>query len=594
MILALTSLLLLLAGPAVAEPLRSLVPVPQAALAALSPADREQLAIALQAVEELDAGAEITSREKARALGRLGSLYLLYDFTDSAEPALENARSLAPDEFEWPYYLGVLHTRDGDLIPGLRSFERCLEIRPQDLAARIRLGRILLDVDRPDEAADHFRAVLEIDAGNAAAHAGLGRAALAMETSEMAVEHLLRAVEIQPQATTLHHQLGLAYRKLGNHEAAAEHLARNTYGPVVFADPLMDRLGLQVRSARAYLKRGNQALEQGRLAAAVGHYRRGVEIDPQDKLLHYNLALALIRSDHDRSAAIEHLRMALELDPEYRDAHYNLAAALAQVGERESATTHFERAYRIDPSDHLAHLEWARGLMATDERQSGVSELKLVLQDAAERRPEIAAQAALELARDATVDQPAEAEAHFRRALELDPELTEAHSGLGRVLAQRGEFPEAADEYRRAVETAPENSEAWFGAAMATLLAEDEAGALEILEAALQAIPTDTNLTHALARLLAAASSPSVRDGQRAVALAEGVFRSRPSLDHAETLAMAYAEVGDFEQAVRWQSEVLARARRAGDSRRADAAARRLELYQDRQPIRSPWAGGSE
>lgn len=43
----------------------------------------------------------------------------------------------------------------------------------------------------------------------------------------------------------------------------------------------------------------------------------------------------------------------------------------------------------------------------------------------------------------------------FNRALERDPDLAEAHSGMGYALAQQGQLEQAADHLRRAIEAAP-------------------------------------------------------------------------------------------------------------------------------------------
>jgi hypothetical protein len=61
--------------------------------------------------------------------------------------------------------------------------------------------------------------------------------------------------------------------------------------------------------------------------------------------------------------------------------------------------------------------------------------------------------------------------------------------------------------------------------------------------------PDDPQLRHALARLLAAAPDDQVRDGARALSLAQGLLATDSTTELGETLAMAYAEVGSFPQA---------------------------------------------
>jgi hypothetical protein len=82
-----------------------------------------------------------------------------------------------------------------------------------------------------------------------------------------------------------------------------------------------------------------------------------------------------------------------------------------------------------------------------------------------------------------------------------------------------------------------------------------------------------------------------VRDGARALALAGQVFEASPNLDHAETLAMAYAEIGNLQEAVAWQRRVLTRAESQGrPAPMLEAIRARLARYERGEPERSPWA----
>src|SRR5262249_3963141 len=58
----------------------------------------------------------------------------------------------------------------------------------------------------------------------------------------------------------------------------------------------------------------------------------------------------------------------------------------------------------------------------------------------------------------------------FRRALELDPQLSEAHTNLGSSLQEFGRLDEAIACFRRSIGLKPESSEAHFGLASAQLL----------------------------------------------------------------------------------------------------------------------------
>ena len=97
-------------------------------------------------------------------------------------------------------------------------------------------------------------------------------------------------------------------------------------------------------------------------------------------------------------------------------------------------------------------------------------------------------------------------------------------------------------------------------------------------------------LAHAMARVLAACPDDSVRNGPAALKLALAVFRTKNSVSHAETVAMAHAEVGQYDEAIRWQRQALAAAKDADLVAVLPRLRKNLSLYESRRPCRVPWA----
>lgn len=87
-----------------------------------------------------------------------------------------------------------------------------------------------------------------------------------------------------------------------------------------------------------------------------------------------------------------------------------------------------------------------------------------------------------------------------------------------------------------------------------------------------------------LAWLLATCPDDSIRDGKRAVELAEKAYAASPGIATADTLAAAYAEVGDFTKAIETQNKVIVLARRFGDPEEPHLV--RLAEYEAGQPHR--------
>lgn len=624
-LLALPILLALLVGAtgAPAAVPDELAEVPRPVLDNLEAAAREQI------VEErgkLDALLEAGAREAelAAAFGGMGRLYYLNDFTAAAEACFVNAVRLEPDEFRWHYFLGALYPAAGRVEEAEASLERALELRGDYLPAWIRLGRAQLRLGRLEAAAESFGRALELEPASAAAEHGLGQVAFERGDFAAAIRHFQRTLELQPAADQTHYQLGLAYRELGERELALEHLKQNRQSAVVFEDPLIDNLYQLVGSAKLHFDSAIELLRQSRPELAIEQLRMAIEKRPDQFMYHHNLAGALAVVG-EKDEAIAEYRRVLELNPGYPNAHFNLAMMLVERGEIEEAALHLEQAHRNDPGDLVAHLEWATALSQLGRPEEAALELGRVLDKdpgngqallnlatvqaqlgrpaaavatlqellGGDATPEEASQAWVQLGRLAEQGGDlGRAVAAYRSALAADEASRGARLALARGLARQGSYSEAAIHFGHAVGLDPSDPEAHFGRALSLMLSESYGAAREALEESVARHPANAPLVHLLARLLAAAPDDAVRDGDRGLELARQVFERQQTIDHAETVAMALAELGRFDEAAEWQRGVVARAEQARGPAAAAGPRRRLELYEGGRACRAPWIDG--
>jgi Flp pilus assembly protein TadD len=184
------------------------------------------------------------------------------------------------------------------------------------------------------------------------------------------------------------------------------------------------------------------------------------------------------------------------------------------------------------------------------------------------------------------------AAASFREALALDPSLWDTRFQLAGTLARARRFGEAAQEYGRVVAERPRDLRARLVLATSLVLAESYSEARVALEAGLEEFPDQPEMTLALAKLLATCPQPEVRDGDRSLALALGAWERSQGLEQAEAVAMAQAEVGAFDEAVRWQRELVARAERVGRPELLALFRDNLARYERGQRARAPWLPG--
>ncbi len=113
--------------------------------------------------------------------------------------------------------------------------------------------------------------------------------------------------------------------------------------------------------------------------------------------------------------------------------------------------------------------------------------------------------------------------------------------------------------------------------------------ARQSLEEAVQAGPQSADAHNGLGWLLATCWEDSIRDGKKAIGLATKAceLSEWKNPDFLDTLAAAYAEAGQFDDAVKWQKKALEHPE-AFDAAKFEQAKQRLKLYEARQPYHEP------
>lgn len=137
------------------------------------------------------------------------------------------------------------------------------------------------------------------------------------------------------------------------------------------------------------------------------------------------------------------------------------------------------------------------------------------------------------------------------------------------------------------VRHASEDQRAMWGEQRALLLAKNKpTTAVQALEEVVRRTPT-SHVLNSLAWILATTTNSKLRDGRRAVDLAQQALRMQPnSLATMDTLAAAYAESGRFTEAAAWQQRVVDGAAQVLELD-SEGYAMRLQTYLKHQPYRT-------
>jgi tetratricopeptide (TPR) repeat protein len=181
----------------------------------------------------------------------------------------------------------------------------------------------------------------------------------------------------------------------------------------------------------------------------------------------------------------------------------------------------------------------------------------------------------------------AEAEANFRKALQANPQNVGAYRNLGSVLYRQRKFDEAISCYTILLQVPTTAGEATEMLGYLYYLKHEPRKALEYWSVLLNANPDSLSVITMTAWLLATDPDAAVRDGNKAVALAERALRISQGRNSAVLIALAaaYAETGDFTRA----AQTIEQAGRLPDRPMADAGLAQLQRqYQSRNRYYDP------
>jgi protein O-mannosyl-transferase len=275
-------------------------------------------------------------------------------------------------------------------------------------------------------------------------------------------------------------------------------------------------------------------------------FRRAIELDPENFVAHTTYGIYL--SDHGSfPEAISELRKSVQIVPEFPNGHALLGKTLYSAGQREAAATELRKALELKPDEIEAREDL--GSILLDENL------------------------------------PIAAEGEFATALQTEPANPTAHNLMGKALAMENRLDEAGQQFAEAVGLNPGFAEAHSQLAAVLF---DQHKIPEAIAHYRTALTLQSNMPEALnnlAWILATNPSAEIRNGPEAVQLARHACdltkNARPVM--VGTLAAAYAEAGDFEQALACAQKAHDLAVAQGRTQLAGKDAELMGLFRSRQ-----------
>jgi tetratricopeptide (TPR) repeat protein len=182
-----------------------------------------------------------------------------------------------------------------------------------------------------------------------------------------------------------------------------------------------------------------------------------------------------------------------------------------------------------------------------------------------------------------------EAFEQLRQAIHINPQLVEGHYNLGRFLLQQGHPDQALPELESTVTLSPRFSSGQEALASAYVALGKQDEALDLWRKVLTFQPNSVPALVGAAQILSTTADAGLRNGNEAVALSSKAndLTSGANPSVLDTLGEAYAEAGQFSQALSYANRALDLAVAKRDDAMAAAIRSRIELYRNNLAYRN-------
>jgi tetratricopeptide (TPR) repeat protein len=303
------------------------------------------------------------------------------------------------------------------------------------------------------------------------------------------------------------------------YERRARMWQQNGQADKMLAD--VDRaIELGSKSPAVYVDRGVHLATQGEFDKAIADYDRAQQLGVTEPYLFVNRGVAQLAAGRGEEA-VKDFTTAIQRGEKSASVYRNRASAYLAAHEELKAIDDLAEAIRLEPASAAAYHQ--RGMVWQ------------------------------------TMENWDKALADYDQALKLDPQHIPTFSSRGFLWFQRREPAKAIADFDRVIELNPKAAVAYNNRGYNRQLLKNYAEALEDYKTALRLAPNYVLAHQNKAWLLATCPDAAIRDGKQAVQAARTAcelsqWKHWPDL---KSLAAAYAESGDFDQAIQWQTKVL-------------------------------------
>ncbi len=419
---------------------------------------------------------------------------------------------------------------------------------------------------------------------------------------QQALKRLEKAVELNPQMAEAH--LAIAQYNLlpgGDRMAAEAAIAvalenldddpsRHAMAIVLRAqttedlDKKLEDLGkaleIDPANSMALNLRGNIYLEQGKTEEAIADFRTLAEAEGNNPLILVLLAEKLVEGEK-YDEALQVIDQALEVKSDLAPALLIRARAHLGLDKDEEAIEDVSRVLELEPRNLDALRLRANARYSLKKYDEALKDVEKILAFDPQNGNVILLRAFVYTAME-KYDPAIE---DMEMLVAGNPDDPQLKNTLAMIYNSAKRPRRAIGIYNELLGDDPRDASALRGRGDAQLSMGEHKLAIEDYESALKLDEEDDGVLNNLAWVLATSTFDELRDGKRALELA---LKAAELTDHKEahvlsTLAAAYAENGDFENAVKWSEKSV---EIAEPGRQSEDLNKELETFRSGKPVR--------
>ena len=283
-----------------------------------------------------------------------------------------------------------------------------------------------LKANHSQEASNEFREILRIDPRNAEAYANLGQIAYSQQAYAEAGKWFTESLKIKPQLWDARAFLGLSDMMLG--------LTKDGDPLLIDAFPHITNQNLKIQVGVSVVRFHMSTHSLNRVVGVVHELEQSAQADPEVLYVAYRAYSAL---------AAESLNSLYKRWPDSARVHQIFAQAAVTQDDFPGAIKQYKLAIEADPKLPGIHYELGRTILTNSQDSAALSSAEQEFKTELTSNP-WDADSEYELGEAYRMETKLEpAEEHYRRAIQIDPNLGAAQTALGYLLLSKSKPEEA-------------------------------------------------------------------------------------------------------------------------------------------------------